>query len=408
MTARKGDSWAKLAREIYGDERYALALAQANGARSTTLRLGADVLLPDLSGANLKRGGEFIAADAALRSAERDRRETAAAASYANVENRRFSNHAASAAATSAAVVESSYVGDITTGVPYDEFGLFTMPGSGPIWNTVVNPVARVVGGIGPAMHEFKAGALNQLEYEGQEAAHAGDESALRWAAARHTLVDLLLPGSPQEVALGLAGGAVIGKVVGKLGGTLTRMASESTSFKFMAADLGELAGTQLEQAALRTAQVFRPTRTASDMSFEQVEALKDLTHKVYSQLLEAGNSHSKLSPALSVAQDVVTGEVRLGLNNRFGAVPENLSPQLESRMLQMPDDVRFGYIQSHGPGSHAEIYAANDLLLARPGAQLSEIAVYTIETAQKTYRGLYKPPCRHCEYLLDGVHVVE
>ncbi|MFY7907381.1 MAG: hypothetical protein ACOVO0_14705 [Burkholderiaceae bacterium] len=65
--AGRGDSWARIARQEYGDERYALALAQANGARSSILRLGAEVQLPDLNGANLRQGGAFIAADAAMR-----------------------------------------------------------------------------------------------------------------------------------------------------------------------------------------------------------------------------------------------------------------------------------------------------------------------------------------------------
>ena len=62
--ARSGDSYAKIARQVYGDERYALALARANGANSTMLQVGSEVQLPDLSSANLREGGAFIAADA--------------------------------------------------------------------------------------------------------------------------------------------------------------------------------------------------------------------------------------------------------------------------------------------------------------------------------------------------------
>jgi len=67
QVAQKGDSWAKLARQQYGDERYALALAQANGANSTLLRAGDSVYFPDLSGADLKQGGQLIAADTQAR-----------------------------------------------------------------------------------------------------------------------------------------------------------------------------------------------------------------------------------------------------------------------------------------------------------------------------------------------------
>jgi hypothetical protein len=66
-TAEAGDSWASLARQTYGDERYAQALAQANGATSTLLLRGQQVVLPDLSGADLRAGGAFLAADAAAR-----------------------------------------------------------------------------------------------------------------------------------------------------------------------------------------------------------------------------------------------------------------------------------------------------------------------------------------------------
>ena len=62
-----GDSWARIARQEYGDERYALALAQANGAKSTFLARGQELQLPDLSGADLQAGGAMIAADAAAR-----------------------------------------------------------------------------------------------------------------------------------------------------------------------------------------------------------------------------------------------------------------------------------------------------------------------------------------------------
>ena len=66
-TAESGDSWARIAKQEYGDERYAQALAEANGAKSSLLLRGQQVMLPDLSGANLRAGGAFIAADAAAR-----------------------------------------------------------------------------------------------------------------------------------------------------------------------------------------------------------------------------------------------------------------------------------------------------------------------------------------------------
>jgi hypothetical protein len=59
--AVKGDSWAKIAREQYGDERYWQALARRNGATGTFLATGQEVILPDLTGTNLRQGGASIA-----------------------------------------------------------------------------------------------------------------------------------------------------------------------------------------------------------------------------------------------------------------------------------------------------------------------------------------------------------
>jgi len=163
-----------------------------------------------------------------------------------------------------------------------------------------------------------------------------------------------------------------------------------------------------LESAVVSMANAFRPNRLASDMSFEQTEALKGLTSAAYDQLKFAGNSPRNLGPAFTVAQDMVTGEVRFGLNNKLGDVPDVLSENLGSRISSMPPEVQAGYIRSAGAGSHSEIYAVNDLLLARPGARLSEIAVSTIETGTPAWaRGLYKPACPHCDFILNGVHYV-
>jgi hypothetical protein len=113
------------------------------------------------------------------------------------------------------------------------------MPGSTPIWNGLVAPTAQAIGAIAPAMAEFKAGALDQLEYEGQIAAHNGDENGLMWAGIKHTAVDLLLPGSPQEGVLGMAAGAATGKALGYVAGALTRVAGDYSATRFLTNDIG-------------------------------------------------------------------------------------------------------------------------------------------------------------------------
>lgn len=79
----------------------------------------------------------------------------------------------------------------------------------------------------------------------------------------------------------------------------------------------------------------------------------------------------------------------------------------LGRRLAAMPVEVRGGYLLSSFPGSHAEIFAVNELLVARPGAQLGEISVYTVHTFRDGMSLTYFVACPHCNYLLQGVHYI-
>jgi hypothetical protein len=57
---------------------------------------------------------------------------------------------------------------------------------------------------------------------------------------------------------------------------------------------------------------------------------------------------------------------------------------------------------------SHAEIYAVDELLKARPDASLNDFAVFTMETRIPKYRGEFKPACVQCNWLLEGVQYVK
>ena len=78
-----------------------------------------------------------------------------------------------------------------------------------------------------------------------------------------------------------------------------------------------------------------------------------------------------------------------------------------------MPKDVKEGYTYTKGAGSHAEIYAVNQALLA--GANPEDILVYVNRATGtgngKTTTTKYDPfvTCPHCEYILKqlGVNVV-
>ncbi|MBB2486259.1 hypothetical protein H5407_13635 [Mitsuaria sp. WAJ17] len=106
----------------------------------------------------------------------------------------------------------------------YDEYGLFTMPGSAPIWNGVVSPVAREVGAAATFPQHFKSAVLTELEDQGRDAALKGDDRALMVLGMKHTYVNMLLPGSPQEAAFGVGAGAAIGKVAPWAVGYLNRL----------------------------------------------------------------------------------------------------------------------------------------------------------------------------------------
>jgi len=150
-------------------------------------------------------------------------------------------------------------------------------------------------------------------------------------------------------------------------------------------------------------------TNTAS-LSLEQQAALKGLTQNEFDRLVATGaNPKSKtFTPALSVAQDLQTGQIsQVYGNSLIGAQPA-WSTTLGTRAAEVPADVLASYIKTHGFGSHAEVYAVNELLLARPTANLGDIAVFTMETKIPQYMGQVKPPCPHCDYLLEDVVYVK
>ena len=77
-TVQKGDSYARIAREVYGDERYASLIMAANGVDPSYgnvhgLRIGTDLTLPDISNLSdteqlttLRAGGRLISNDQAI------------------------------------------------------------------------------------------------------------------------------------------------------------------------------------------------------------------------------------------------------------------------------------------------------------------------------------------------------
>ena len=114
------------------------------------------------------------------------------------------------------------------------------------------------------------------------------------------------------------------------------------------------------------------------------------------------GRSNNSMGPAISVATDLQTGQRSLVyLNNAAGDLPASLNPILAERLEAARG---LDYVRTAGAGSHAEVYAVNELLNARAGARLDNIAVYTQQIGGR-YNGLVKPPCPHCNLLLNEVN---
>ena len=138
----------------------------------------------------------------------------------------------------------------------------------------------------------------------------------------------------------------------------------------------------------------------------EAAPMLKEAVRAELAALKAAGLSNRARGPAASIAIDLKTGQwSRVHLNNKLGAVPDNLNPTLQNRL---PNALKTGYEKSAGAGSHAEIYAVNELV--NGGSKLSDIAVYTEELKglSKGLQGTMKPACPHCAELLKGVTYIK
>jgi RHS repeat-associated protein len=131
---------------------------------------------------------------------------------------------------------------------------------------------------------------------------------------------------------------------------------------------------------------------------------LKQHVRNEYQRLIDSGTSHKKIGPSLSIAQDNKTGTLsKIYGNDNLGRMPEKLSDSIAARLESAPE-----YIKTKGIGSHSEIYAVDELLKARPGAEFEDISVFTMEVQKASMRGTFKPACPHCAHLLEGVNFIK
>lgn len=141
----------------------------------------------------------------------------------------------------------------------------------------------------------------------------------------------------------------------------------------------------------------------------EQANNLKSIARSHLKQLKEVDKlGKRKIGPVVSVAQDLESGTIsKPYINNFEGTQPSNLHNILDRR-FNIPDADLEEYAFSKGKGSHAEVYAVNDLLNQRPNATLDDFAVFTMETQKKGFVGEIKPPCIHCKWILGDVQYVD
>ena len=122
-------------------------------------------------------------------------------------------------------------------------------------------------------------------------------------------------------------------------------------------------------------------------------------------RLYKSGISKKELGPAVAGVLDHKTGKYYFGINNIKGKVPTELHPIIKERIDNMPLETYNSYEKwTLGAGSHAEVYALNEAMLANPNAKLEDFMVYVVRSGKKLKpRGLPMPRCPHCEYITDG-----
>ncbi|MEW9938545.1 YwqJ-related putative deaminase [Clostridium butyricum] len=122
-------------------------------------------------------------------------------------------------------------------------------------------------------------------------------------------------------------------------------------------------------------------------------------------RLYKSGISKRELGSAVAGVLDTKTGKYYFGINDIKGKVPTELHPIIKERIDKMPLETYNSYEKwTLGAGSHAEVYALNEAMLANPNAKLGDFMVYVVRSGKKLKpRGLPMPRCPHCECITDG-----
>ncbi len=141
----------------------------------------------------------------------------------------------------------------------------------------------------------------------------------------------------------------------------------------------------------------------------DEINKLKSTVINEGQMLKDMGLTNDQLGPAIAGAYDRITGKIYTAINDYDGKVPTKSAPIIRERIENMPPEVLDSYIKTKGAGSHAEIYAANKLLLDNPNAELSDIAIYVNRTLGTSKPVIEIPfvTCPHCRYILEGFNII-
>ncbi|MDR7908486.1 LXG family T7SS effector putative deaminase YwqJ [Bacillus velezensis] len=145
----------------------------------------------------------------------------------------------------------------------------------------------------------------------------------------------------------------------------------------------------------------------------------EDLHHRInlraevlneLSKIKSSGLTKKQRGPAVAGVLDKKTGKYYFGINNIDGEPPKVLHPLIHDRIVNMPVELKEGYIKTSGAGSHAEVNALNEALLQRPDAELKELMVYVVSARKinkKMPEGVPMPRCPHCEYITQNTNYI-
>ncbi|MET3656338.1 T7SS effector LXG polymorphic toxin [Sporosarcina psychrophila] len=134
---------------------------------------------------------------------------------------------------------------------------------------------------------------------------------------------------------------------------------------------------------------------------------LRGETAKELSKLSSLTNKQA--GPALAGVFNKTTGKYYFATNNPTGKVPEIIHPLIKERLGNMPKDVYDSYAEmTYGAGSHAEVKAINDALLANPDAKINDLTVNVVRSGKKLKpTGQMMKKCPHCAYITEGFEFI-